>query len=125
MNHNIPWMVKTFPDDHCPQFGVQCEHFYTIIATVRPVEVSPCPVQRYARGRIQAWSNKNLTQDMERLKMSDIELKLKRAFIWRLSTKSALSALHGVADRPFQPLNLSQLPREHNRGAVITNDVSL
>ena len=32
--------------------------------------------------------------------------------------KSALSALHGVPD-------LSQLPGEHYRGAVITNDVSL
>ena len=33
--------------------------------------------------------------------------------------KSALSALHRVPDRPFQPLNLSQFPRDHYRGAVI------
>ena len=39
--------------------------------------------------------------------------------------KSALSALHGLPDRPFKPLDLSQLPGEHYRGAVITNDASL
>ena len=51
-----------------------------------------------------------------------IKLKLNRAFV---STKSANSALHRAPDRPFQPLYFSQLPREHNRGAVITNDASL
>ena len=45
-----------------------------------------------------------------------------RAFIERLSTKSALSTVHGVPDRPShpQPLCISHLPKEHNRGAVIT-----
>ena len=43
----------------------------------------------------------------------------------RLSTKSALSALHGVPDRPFQPRCLSQLPEEHYRGVVNKNDASL
>ena len=38
--------------------------------------------------------------------------------------KSALSALHGVSNRPFQPRGLSQLPGEHYSGAVITNDAS-
>ena len=33
--------------------------------------------------------------------------------------------LHGVPDRPFQPLYLSQLPGEHYRGAVITNEALL
>ena len=50
---------------------------------------------------------------------------LNRAFIKRSSKKSALSALHGVPDRPFQPRCPYQLPGEHCRGAVITNDASL
>ena len=39
--------------------------------------------------------------------------------------KSTLSPLHRVPDRPFRPLYLSQLPGEHDKRAVITNDASL
>ena len=51
--------------------------------------------------------------------------KVNRAFIEHLSMNSALSALQGVPDKPFQPLCLSQLPEEHYTGAVITTNASL
>ena len=51
--------------------------------------------------------------------------KLNRAFIYRISTKSALRASHRIPDRMLQLLYFSQFPGEHCRGAIITNDAPL